>query len=250
MHTFRTRFKNEIVAEFLPPARATKKQRVIILADGAPSTPNDKQKIEFFSKKGFWAFHFRYRGSWESDGKFLKLSPEQDIIDILDGLPKGFREVWGNKRFKVKPDQTIVVASSFGGTAGVLASIDPRINKVVAVSPMLDWTRPGPDEPYPKMIRFFSEGFGGAYRLAPRAWQKLQSGKFFNPINHTAEIEGSKLLIIHAKDDRTCPFPITKQFAEKTNAKLVTLSKGDHMSSSIIMKPRFFKMFQSFIKRP
>src|SRR5438552_17733165 len=36
---FRTRFKKEIVAEFLPPARAPKKQRVILLCDGMPSMP-------------------------------------------------------------------------------------------------------------------------------------------------------------------------------------------------------------------
>lgn len=36
---FRARFKNDIVAEFLPPARSGKKQNVIILCDGMPSVP-------------------------------------------------------------------------------------------------------------------------------------------------------------------------------------------------------------------
>jgi len=36
---FRTRFKDEIIAEFLPPSRSAKKQKLIILCDGMPSIP-------------------------------------------------------------------------------------------------------------------------------------------------------------------------------------------------------------------
>ena len=248
MHTLRTRFKKEIVAEFLPPARKTKSQRIVIVASGAPSSPNKGKILEFLSQKGFWAIHFRYRGSWESGGKFLSKSPDQDIVDIIDQLPKGFKDAWSQQQYKVKPNQIIILCASFGGTAGILASRDSRINKVISFSPMLDWTKPGPDEPYPKMIKYFEEGYGEAFRFAPNAWNKLKSGKFFNPINHVGEIDGTKNLIIHAKDDRTCPYSITKKFADQTKSKLITLQKGDHLSSSLVLKPRFYKIFQSFIK--
>jgi pimeloyl-ACP methyl ester carboxylesterase len=249
MHISRTRFKREIAAEFLPPVRKPKQQRVVIIASGAPSSPNKGELLKFFSRKGFWAIHFRYRGSWESNGKFLAKSPEQDIIDIIDQLPKGFKDAWTQKQYKVKPHQIIILGSSFGGAAGILAGKkDKRINKVISVSPMIDWTRPGPDEPYPKMIKFFNEGYGEAFRFAPNAWSKLKSGKFFNPIKEVKKIDGKKNLIIHAKDDRTCPYGITKKFAEQTGSKLITLPKGDHLSSSIIMKPRFYKIFRNFIK--
>ncbi len=254
MHALRTRFRSGIVAEFLPPIRKSKKQRVVIIASGTPSTPSKGKLIEFFAKKGYWAFHFRYRGSWESTGKFLAAAPNRDIVAILDELPKGFPDLWNYQKdkprlYKVKPDEVILLASSFGGAAALLASRDKRVNKTISFSPLIDWTRPGPDEPYPKMIRYFAEGYGPAFRFAPGVWKKLQSGKFFNPINHTAEIEGSKNLIIHAKDDRTCPYSITKKFATDTGSKLVTLSRGDHMSSSLITKPRFYKLFQQFIKQ-
>jgi cephalosporin-C deacetylase-like acetyl esterase len=249
MHTIRTRFKNEIVAEVLPPARAVKKQRVVIVCSGAPSSPSKKSLLEFLGKKGFWAIHFRYRGSWESDGVFLKNSPHLDILDIIDELPTGFTDTWTQKKYKVNPDQIIILSSSFGGSAAILALPDSRIDKVIAISPMLDWTKPGPDEPYPKMIKFFKEGFGNGYRIAKNGWTKLQSGKFFNPVNHTCDIEGAKLLLIHAKDDKTCPYPITKEFSNQTGAKLITLPRGDHLSSNIIQSPRFFKAFRTFIKQ-
>ena len=49
---FRARFKNEIVAEFLPPSRTRKKQRLIILCDGMPSIPRKQSLSEFPSCQG------------------------------------------------------------------------------------------------------------------------------------------------------------------------------------------------------
>src|SRR3989344_3148538 len=47
---FRTRFKKQIVSEFLPPARPSKK--VIVLAYGMPGVPKAREVMEFWSKKG------------------------------------------------------------------------------------------------------------------------------------------------------------------------------------------------------
>ena len=51
---FRTRFKKEIVAEFLPPTRPRKNQKLIILCDGMPSIPRKQALSDFFAGKGFW----------------------------------------------------------------------------------------------------------------------------------------------------------------------------------------------------
>src|SRR6516225_2161882 len=79
---FRTRFKNEIAAEFLPPVRSGV-QKVIILCDGMPSIPRKQMLAEFLSKKGYWFVYPRYRGAWESDGTFLAKSPHLDILDVI-----------------------------------------------------------------------------------------------------------------------------------------------------------------------
>jgi alpha-beta hydrolase superfamily lysophospholipase len=60
---FRARFARDIVAEFLPPSRPRKKQRVILLCDGMPSIPRKQPLVEFLAKKGFWTFYPRWRGS-------------------------------------------------------------------------------------------------------------------------------------------------------------------------------------------
>ena len=140
MHTLRTRFKKEIVTEFLPPRK--KSSKVIILCSGMPSVPYKPDLMEFFSKKGYWVFYPRYRGSWESGGQFLKISPHQDIIDVIDSLPKGFKDAWGGKIYKVRPSKICLFGGSFGGPAAILASLDKRVNKVIAVSPVVDWKAP------------------------------------------------------------------------------------------------------------
>jgi hypothetical protein len=84
---FRTRFKKDIVSEFLPPSRPSKKQKLIILCDGMPSIPRKPQLSEFLSRKGFWVIYPRYRGAWESTGEFLAKSPHADEQKQIDGPP-------------------------------------------------------------------------------------------------------------------------------------------------------------------
>jgi esterase/lipase len=252
MYTLRTRFSKDIVCEFLPPSRVLKKQRVIIFADGMPSVPSKKSLLEFFSKKGFWVFHPRYRGTWESDGKFLAKSPHIDILDVIDGIHKPFesiyRKVSGERHhYKLNPTQIILVGSSFGGPAVILNSNDERISKVVAFSPVTNWqgvlriSNPG------DRLEFIQEAFGKAIRTTPKLWSKLKTQKFYNPIVELDHIDGSKIQIIQAKDDPAVPFTDTKKFATATKSKLVSVAKGGHLGASILMMPRFYKIFTKHI---
>src|SRR6476661_4888354 len=136
---FRTRFKKEIVAEFLPPARPRKRQKVIILCDGMPGIPRKQALMEFLASKGYWVFYPRYRGAWESGGQFLARSPHLDILDVVESIPRGFREAAFGRRFVVSPDEFFVIGGSFGGAAAILASLDRRVTKVIANCPVVDW---------------------------------------------------------------------------------------------------------------
>src|SRR3989344_5961071 len=66
MQTFHTFFKKEIFAEFMVPLRPS--QKVVLICSGVPGVPTKRSLMEFFARKGYWAFHIRYRGSWESKG--------------------------------------------------------------------------------------------------------------------------------------------------------------------------------------
>ncbi len=139
---FRTRFKKEIVAEFLPPARARKQDKAIILCDGMPSIPRKQALVEFLAGKGYWVFYPRWRGAWESGGQFLERSPHEDILDVVDELRKPIKELAFGETFHCSPRKIFVIGGSFGGAASILCSLDERITKVIANCPVVDWGHP------------------------------------------------------------------------------------------------------------
>jgi hypothetical protein len=254
----RTRFKKEIVAEFLPPANAAalrskgskrnrRHERVAIICSGMPGMPTSSL-LFFLSKKGFWAIHPRYRGSWESDGVFLRRPLDEDVLDIVDELPRGFVSIADGKRYRLKPSEIVVFAGSFGGPAGILASRDLRITKVVAVSPVVDWRAPSKTEPLPGFGKFLHAAFGSAYRFGNREWNKLVSGRFYNPANHIAEIDGAKLMIFHAKDDDVVRAREVVQFARATGAEFRYFSRGGHFSVSRAV-PKHWPQIAKFLRK-
>jgi len=210
----------------------------LILCQGMPGAPKKDAVLEFFSKKGFWVFFPRYRGSWESKGKFLKKSPNLDILDIIDELPRGFRDSGTGRKIRLKPDKIFILGSSFGGPAAILASKDKRVDKVVCFSPVIDWTYPSKEEPLNWFGKFVKEYWGRAYNFDLKDWQKLEKGNFYNPINEAKKIDGRKIFIIHAKDDKVVSFRLAQKFARLTGSHLKLLKRGGHLGTRVILKKK------------
>src|SRR5581483_9317727 len=246
---FRARFKREIVAEFLPPARNAKKEKVVIVCDGMPSIPRKQLLVEFLSSKSYWAFYPRYRGAWESSGQFLEKSPHEDILDILDELPRGFRELAFGERFSVTPNETFVIGGSFGGAAAILTSLDPRVTRVVANCPVVDWSILDKEEKLEtsnsNYAAYIREAFGNGYRLSDKNWGKLRGGRFYNPVFHSGAMSGGKIMIIHAQDDPYVPYALSKQFAERTGATFKSVRRGGHMKTENVVR-RYWPEIKEF----
>src|ERR1039458_7649442 len=136
---FRTRFKRDVVTEFLAPTRPGKRQRAIVLCDGMPSIPRKQPLAEFLSGQGYWVCYPRYRGASESGGEFLARSPHLDILDVIGGLAREFRELAFGRRFRLAVEGGFVIGGGFGGAEALLCSLDPRVKKVVANCPVVDW---------------------------------------------------------------------------------------------------------------
>ncbi|MGP0097842.1 MAG: alpha/beta hydrolase family protein [Terriglobales bacterium] len=248
---FRTRFARDIVTEFLPPARPAKTTRAIILCDGMPSIPRKQPLSEFLSKKGYWVFYPRYRGAWESGGQFLQLSPHQDVLDVITGLDREFHELAFGKKFRVKLEEIFVIGGSFGGPAAILSSRDPRVTKAVANCPVVDWSilrrEQKKETSNPSYTAYIRDAFGNAYRLSEKNWQKLQTGKFYNPIHHAGEITAAKLLLFHAQDDPYIAYQSVRKFAALTGAKLKLLRRGGHLSTDLIVR-KYWPEIQRFFE--
>lgn len=256
-HPARTRF-GDIVVEFMPPRTSGRRHprrggaqaraRVIIYCPGVPSAPPRASFLKFFSDKGFWIFALRYRGSWESGGTFLKFSPEKDVLDIVNGLTRDFKDLATRKTIRLRSPEIFLFGASFGGPAAILASHDPRVAKAVAASPVVDWNAPSKEEPFGWMVHFVEEAFGGAYRGSRSGWRKLKGGKFYSPVREAASVSGEKLLIFQARDDRTVGYRPVKKFATKTSAGFVLSKRGGHFGSSFFMKPPVWKKIKTFLR--
>jgi pimeloyl-ACP methyl ester carboxylesterase len=246
MNALRTRFKNDIVCEFMAPRRDT--GRVIIFCSGMPGYPSKKSLLDFYSKKGYWVFMPRYRGSWESDGKFLKRSPHLDILDVIEGLSKSFLSLWDNKHYSVKCKKLYIFGSSFGGPAALLASRDPRVTKVILVSPVVDWRARSKMEPLDWLRSFVHKAFGQGYRFSDKDWKKLLNGRFYNPVHVQYDIDGSKILVFHAKDDGVVGWRTVQKFAKATGSRVFLYKRGGHLGSLFLTKPAVDKKVQKFIR--
>jgi pimeloyl-ACP methyl ester carboxylesterase len=239
----RTRFARHILTEFLPPARVRKIQRAIILCDGMPSIPRKQPLAEFLSAKGYWVFYPRYRGAWESGGEFLRRSPHSDILDVIGGLSKEFRELAFGRRFRVVADEVFVIGGSFGGAAAILASLDPRVKKVIANCPVVDWAIFSQDQKNetsnPSYAAYIRSAFGQSYRLSDKNWNKLMRGDFFNPAHHAREITPAKVMMFHAQDDPYVPYRSVVKFARTTGVRLKLFQRGGHLSTDLIVRTRW-----------
>ncbi|HLC99350.1 MAG TPA: prolyl oligopeptidase family serine peptidase [Patescibacteria group bacterium] len=244
-YVLRTRIKREIVAEFILPVGRSNK--VIILCGGMPGYPAKKELMFFLADKGYWVFLPRYRGTWESDGSFLKKSPHEDVIDVIDSLSSGFTDLWNNKRHKIKNPKIHLIGSSFGGPAVILASKDKRVKKAVAFSPVIDWRVETKLEPLDWMGKFTKSAFGNGYRFKQKDWDKLKSGKFYNPITEIKTLNKNKLYIIHAKDDEVVYANDSVKFAKELGCKITLLQKGGHLSTSMLLKAAFWKRVEEFL---
>ncbi|MBP7811949.1 MAG: prolyl oligopeptidase family serine peptidase [Candidatus Moranbacteria bacterium] len=229
-YPFRVRLAGEIVAEIVLPLRQTGK--IAIIASGLPSSPSKGELLHFLANQGYVAVSPRYRGTWESGGIFLKRSPTQDITDTIDTLASGrqsFIDLATGEPFSLWAKTFHLFGFSFGGPAVVLNSAHPLVSKVVAVSPVLDWTREGEDEPFEKHVLFVTAGFGGAFRVEHgRDWHKLLKPDFYNPLTQTGDIDGRKVFIIHARDDRVVPYKPVLEFMAETNATVYLKPHGGH----------------------
>lgn len=236
MHALRTRFATDIVAECYAPKKLSHK--VVVFAPGMPGTPASKSRLAyFFNKRGYWFIYPRYRGTWESGGSFLDHDPTKDILDVIAALQVPFQALPGGDMLHIKDPEIYLIGSSFGGAAALLASSHPSVYKVLTISGVVDWTRPGKDEPLAWLFQtFIPQVFGAGYRMRDTdAWKQLESGRMYNPMTQLKKIDVSKVLMIHSDDDTVVPYESVQELSQRLAIPLITLRGKGHASSSCIM---------------
>ena len=249
-HLIRTRFAKDIIAEVQIPDRQTGK--VAVLASGLPATPPKRSVFEFLVSHGYTVIAFRYRGTWESGGIFLQESPAKDVKLVVESLVKqhGIRDLYNQVDIPLKIKTIHLFGNSFGGPAVLLNTHLPKVDKVIALSPVLDWTEESKTEPFDFFVRFTEDAFGAAYRLAStRTWQKLLTSDIYDPVKNHTKIKGSKVFILGTWDDDVTPSVLIPGVAELTGASYYIKPRGGHLGMSHLTQQFFWKKIEAFLRK-
>lgn len=239
----RTRVTTDIVAEVGIPSRRRTRDRVIVLAMGMPTSPTKKDLLTFLAGKGYHAILPRYRGTWESDGTFLRRSPARDITDIVDAITPEvtYTDVMTDEQFRLEPAEIHVIGSSFGGPAALFATNDRRVASGIALCPVVDFRAETAAEPHEWLKNALRAGFGNAYRFRDDDWHKLTSGALYNPITNLNAINPSKSYLIHTADDELVPRSTINTFLEYSACHATLLKRGGHLGTSDLCGRRMWQ---------
>ena len=152
--------------------------------------------------------------------------------------------------FRSMSEEIFVIGGSFGGAAALLCSLDPRVKKIVANCAVVDWAilagEQKKETSNPSYAAYVREAFGRGYRLSDRNWRKLGRRKFFNPIDHADEIDGSKIMMFHAKDDPYVPYRTVEKFARHAGARLKLFRRCGHLSTDVIVRKYWAQIREFF----
>jgi pimeloyl-ACP methyl ester carboxylesterase len=208
--------------------------------------------MKFFTLHGYTAIVPRFRGTWESEGEFLQREPILDVFDIVNEITntqyKGVYDSFTGSSTRLRATKIFVVGGSFGGTGAVLASAHPKVRKVVALSPVIDWSYDSIDEPFSFFEKTVPYAFGDAYRYAKGTLRKLYRNEIYSPLKDTEKCMGKKILIIHAEDDTAVSIDPVYSFVRDTYAQLVELRRGGHLGLNDTRRARFSKVILSFLQ--
>ncbi len=126
------------------------------------------------------------------------------------------------------------------------------MKRVIANCPVVDWSilrsALRAETTNQSYVAYLQEAFGQGYRLTEKNWNKLHTGTFFNPIHHVGEINASKVLMFHAKDDPSVPWRSVDRFAKKTGVKLKLLTRGGHLSTEYVVQ-KYWPEIKEFFER-
>jgi pimeloyl-ACP methyl ester carboxylesterase len=200
--------------------------------------------------KGFYVVLPRYRGTWESSGTFLKNEPTEDIREVMEAVSRPLMSLYEGKTYSFpKKPKLYLFASSFGGPAAFFLSKHPLVSKVIALSPVCDWTSESKAESLNMMEAFTKEVYGEGYRLAKGGYKKLAKGSFYNPMTAFDQIAPHKVLIFHAEDDTVVSIGSVERYAVVTDATLKVSKTGGHFGLSEAAEPDTWREIAAFLKK-
>ncbi|MCC6290846.1 hypothetical protein IT398_02175 [Candidatus Nomurabacteria bacterium] len=223
--------QGDIVFEFSvsPASRAT-----IILCDGLPSVPKQRQVMDLLQAKGYNVFFPRYRGTWESGGNFLAQSPALDILELVALIKSGsVTELYSNQKFSTNP-RLYLVGSSWGATVALSLADNPDVARVIAFSPIVDFVshqQNSQGQNLQWLKQFIRRAFYQGYRFEDKDWERMLSGELFKP---SLKLKPETTTIVYDRSDEEISSTDIETYCQIGGATAVQVTGIGHLSFSKI----------------
>jgi len=230
---YRSRYDN-IIFEFSLPQESL---GVVVICDGIPSVPKQKDLMMLLNGYGYVAVYPRYQGTWESGGEFLAQAPGDDINTVIKIIKNGLlTELYAGKDFAVKKP-IYLIGSSFGGSVALSIIDNMDIDKIIAFSPIIDfqnYNKEGEEQDLLLLESFIQNAFNMGYRFSDINWKKMVKGEIFNPIQDIDPLRASNVLVVYDLFDKEIGYRKIKEYCTKNNIETITTQGIGHLSFSKI----------------
>jgi pimeloyl-ACP methyl ester carboxylesterase len=205
----------------------------IIFFDGFPSRYYKDDVLFFLYSKGYHVFFPRYRGTYQSGGKFLQTNVVSDFSRFMKKLNKGrVKNLWDGKteRFKIK--RNILLANSFGGTLALgLAAKTKRFSHLILVATW-DFEEDHNTKP---ITMFTKRAFKNLYRFDfDDVKPSLKRMKELSKSYYTSRLD-IPILAFHNPEDKTVPISHTRGLARRVkNVKVIEHRFGHPITRDLL----------------
>ncbi|MEM4270740.1 MAG: prolyl oligopeptidase family serine peptidase [Candidatus Pacearchaeota archaeon] len=224
----------------------------IIILPGFPSGNDFKDLIKFFFNQGYHVFVPRYRGTYQSTGKFLSKNPVDDMIMFVKHLGGGSaKSLWDGKKKTFNINRKILVGLGFGGTIALaVAAKYPGFSHLIAVAPIWDFTKhnkDGDEEDLKKITEFVKRAYQNCYRYEFNdIIKKLKKFEEIKPEFYMQHLN-LPVLILHDPNDKFVAFRNSKEMTSRlSKGTLIEHYLGHKLSADVVNA--LWKDIDKFIK--
>jgi esterase/lipase len=213
----------------------------VIILPGFPSNNDFSGLIHHFYSKGYHVFVPRYRGTYQSHGKFLGKNPVDDLADFIDKMDtKKAKDLWDGKKKDFKLGKKIILADSFAGAiaCGLAAKHSGRLSHLMLAAPIWDfqnYNSDGKEKDIEAMTEFVRKSYKNCYRFKFKSMKKVLS-KFpeLKPEFYAPRLK-LPVLIIHDPNNHSVSFKNTQEMMKKL-AKVTLLEHrlGHHLTEDLL----------------
>lgn len=198
------------IGDIYSESHSINSNKLMVIASGCPSDYNETEMIHFLHIRGYDVLTFHYTASGKSKGIKFRL-PQEDLLDVV-------------KKYKNHYEQISVIGNSYGGYAALALKnyAHPQINKIIAISPVVDFKKVHSISTLPKYLSDTQPG-----------WYRFQKHEFLNFIEHAPILTNThpkNTIIIHGALDEQINISDIETYCKNFDAEFINLKKAGHLS--------------------